>query len=62
MGISPKVTFFDLDMLANGVLKNDINRSKTPAVISGLSFDSAGLNFVEVRTGGGDFGQNRIPS
>ena len=44
---------FDLDMLANGVFKKRFQVQENPALIRGLSFDSAGLNFIDVRTGGG---------
>ena len=45
--------FFDLDILANGIFKKRFQTEENPAVISDLSFDSAGLNFIEARTGGG---------
>ncbi|MBT09336.1 MAG: hypothetical protein CMQ27_08405 [Gammaproteobacteria bacterium] len=48
-----KSNFFDLDLLANGIFKKRYQLQGNPAVISDLSFDAAGLNFVEVRTGGG---------
>ena len=48
-----KIDFFDLDLLSNGVFKKRFQVEQNPAVISGLTLDSAGLNFIEVRTGGG---------
>ena len=48
-----KIDFFDLDLLSNGLFKKRFQVEQNPALIRGLTLDSAGLNFIEVRTGGG---------
>ena len=48
-----KISSLDLDLLTNGIFKKRIQIEQNPGLISDLSFNSTGLNFIEVRTGGG---------